>query len=235
MSTTRRFRKTGEEPDLRSFCSICRHPEMNMIEALCAAGAFIGDIAFEFDVSERELRRHENLHSTKIPTIDPVAILRHLRWLQEQADNLTRSVLGNSATAIPSEKTRKARIAAIENSLKVARELIDLTSAKKHMDPHVTLPRWSQFLNKLVGALNDEPQALAVLLDFMKEMQAGDHPVAVKVRRILAFGPDGNLSLMRVGENGNTTNRDQDVSKAKGTDGEAIETAPDEKTEEEIK
>jgi hypothetical protein len=154
-------------------CLVCHHPDKGMIESLLAAGVFYSDLAEEFGLQERSLRRHDALHSTKQPSVDPLSILRNIRWLNEQSTLLTQNLLRSGAGQKRSKEIYRLRMEAIRTSLAVTTEYAKLTDAKKHIDPHVTLPRWKEVIGKLGEALRTIPEAEAALLKLEKEEGPG--------------------------------------------------------------
>jgi len=154
-------------------CLVCHHPDKGMIESLLAAGVFYSDLAEEFGLQERSLRRHDALHSTKQPSVDPLSILRNIRWLNEQSTLLTQNLLRSGAGQKRSKEIYRLRMEAIRTSLAVTTEYAKLTDAKKHIDPHVTLPRWKEVMSKLGEALRTIPEAQAALVKLQKEEGPG--------------------------------------------------------------
>jgi hypothetical protein len=154
-------------------CLVCHHPDKAMIESLLSAGVFYNDVAEEFGLQERTLRRHDALHSTSLATVDPLSILRHIRWLNEQATLLTQSLLRVGAGQKRSKVIYQLRMEAIRTSLAITTEYAKLTNAKKHIDPHVTLPRWKEIIGKLGEALRTIPEAQAALVKLQKEEGQG--------------------------------------------------------------
>src|SRR5215467_3696104 len=104
-------------------CLVCHHPDKGLIETLLAGGVFYSDLAEEFGLQERTLRRHESLHSTKQDTVDPLAILRSMRWLNEQATLLTQNLLRSGAGQKRSKSIYRLRLQAIQTNLGVLVEL----------------------------------------------------------------------------------------------------------------
>ena len=154
-------------------CLVCYHPDKAMIESLLAAGVFHSDVADEFGLQERSLRRHDALHSTLQPNIDPLSILRNIRWLNEQSTLLTQSLLRSGAGQKRSKEIYRLRMEAIRTSPAVTTEYAKLTNAKKHIDAAVTLPRWRQVMSKLGDALRTIPEAQAALVKLQKEEGPG--------------------------------------------------------------
>jgi hypothetical protein len=154
-------------------CLVCHHPDKAMIESLLDAGVFYSDLAEEFGLQERTLRRHDALHSTSLPDIDPLSILRSIRWLNEQSTLLTQNLLRSGAGQKRSKEIYRLRMEAIRTSLAITTEYAKLTDAKKHIDPHVTLPRWKEVMSKLGEALRTIPEAQAALVKLQKEEGPG--------------------------------------------------------------
>ena len=154
-------------------CLVCHHPDKAMIESLLSAGVFYSDLAEEFGLQERTLRRHDSLHSTSLPDIDPLSILRSLRWLHEQSTLVTQNLLRSGAGQKRSKEIYRLRMEAIRTSLAVTTEYAKLTNAKKHVDSAVTLPRWRQVMSKLGEALRTIPEAQAALVKLQKEEGPG--------------------------------------------------------------
>src|SRR5215510_11963456 len=135
----------------RTQCLVCHHPDRAWIENLLAAGIFYSDLAEEFGLQERTLRRHDAFHSGALPEVDPLSILRSIRWLNEQSTLLTQNLLRSGAGQKRSKEIYKLRLEAIRTTLGVLSEIAKLTDAKKHLDPHVTLPRWHEALTKILN------------------------------------------------------------------------------------
>src|SRR6516162_6274174 len=154
-------------------CLVCHHPDRGMIESLLAAGVFYSDLTEEFGLQERSLRRHDALHSTKQPTVDPLSILRNIRWLNEQAHLLAQNLLRSGAGQKRSKEIYRLRMEAIRTNLAVTTEYAKLVGAKKYLDPYVTLPRWKEVIGKLGEALRTIPEAEAALLKLEKEEGPG--------------------------------------------------------------
>ena len=154
-------------------CLVCHHPDKAMIESLLDAGVFYSDLAEEFGLQERTLRRHDALHSTSLPDIDPLSILRSIRWLHEQSTLVTQNLLRSGAGQKRGKVIYQLRMEAIRTSLAVTTEYAKLTNAKKHVDSAVTLPRWRQVMSKLGDALRGIPEAQAALVKLEKEEGQG--------------------------------------------------------------
>src|SRR5215475_3642701 len=139
----------------RPQCLVCHHPDRGWIETLLATGVFYRDVAEEFGLQERTLRRHDAFHSVTVPDVDPLSILRGIRWLNEQSTLLTQTLLRSGAGQKRSGKIYKLRMEAIRTNLGVLSEYSKLIDVRKHMDPHVTLPRWHQVISKIINGLQD--------------------------------------------------------------------------------
>jgi len=161
-------------------CLICYHRDRGLIENLLAMGVFHRDIADEFGLQERTLRRHDGLHSTLQPSVDPLSILRGIRWLNEQSSLLTQNLLRSGAGQKRSKAIYQLRMEAIRTNLAVLSEYAKLTNAKKHIDPSITLPRWKEVVGKIMDCLKDIPEARAALSKVVKEEGPQDSPVYVK-------------------------------------------------------
>jgi len=161
-------------------CLICGHPDRELIETLLAGGVFYSDLAEEFGLQERTLKRHEGLHSTLQPSVDPLSILRGIRWLNEQSSLLTQNLLRSGAGQKRSKAIYQLRMEAIRTNLAVLSEYAKLTNAKKHIDPSITLPRWKEVVGKIMDCLKDIPEATAALSKVVKEEGPQDSPVYVK-------------------------------------------------------
>src|SRR5262249_42586802 len=164
-------------------CLVCHHPDKGLIETLLAGGVFYSDLAEKFGLQERTLKRHEALHSTKQDTVDPLSILRSMRWLNEQSTLLTQNLLRSGAGQKRSKEIYHPRMEAIRTNLAVLSEYAKLTNAKKHIDPSITLPRWNEVVAKIMDCLKDIPEARAALSKVVKEEGPQDSPVYVKVNK----------------------------------------------------
>src|SRR5215813_838813 len=164
----------------RTQCLLCRHPDRAWIEALLAAGVFCSDLAEEFGLQERTLRRHDAFHSGALPEVDPLSILRGIRWLNEQSTLLTQNLLRSGAGQKRSKAIYQLRMEAIRTNLAVLSEYAKLTNAKKYIDPSITLPRWKEVVGKIMDCLKDIPEATAALSKVVKEEGPQDSPVYVK-------------------------------------------------------
>jgi len=169
MSTTE-LRATGDQT---KGCSVCGHRDRAMIESLLAAGVFYSDLADEFGLQERSLRRHDAVHSTLQPSVDPLSILRSLRWLHEQSTLLTRDLLRRGAGQRRAKEIYNLRLQALHVTLAITSAYAKLTNTKKHIDAAVTLPRWRQVMSKLGDALRTIPEAQAALVKLQKEEGPG--------------------------------------------------------------
>ena len=164
-------------------CMLCYHPDRALIETLLAAGVFYSDLADEFGFQERSLKRHEAFHSTVQPSVDPLSILRGLRWLNEQATLLTQNLLRSGAGQKRAKEIYHLRMEAIRTNLAVLSEYARITDAKHHIDPHISLPRWNEVINKITDALKSHPEAQNALRKIAKEEGPQDSPVYVKTER----------------------------------------------------
>jgi len=164
-------------------CLVCHHPDRAWIDTLLAAGVFYSDLADEFGLQERTLRRHDAFHATTQPNVDPLSILRSIRWLNEQSTLLTQNLLRSGAGQKRSKEIYRLRMEAIRTNLAVLSEYGKLTSAKKYIDPHVSLPAWNNVMSKLADALNGIPEAQKALLNLMKEEGPQDSRVYVKTEK----------------------------------------------------
>ena len=162
-------------------CLVCHHPDKGLIETLLAGGVFYSDLAGEFGLQERTLKRHDALHSTLQPSVDPLSILRGIRWLNEQSSLLTQNLLRSGAGQKRSKAIYQLRMEAIRTNLAVLSEYAKLTNAKKHIDPSITLPRWKEVTDKIMVALKDFPGAIEALAKVAKKDEGPqDGPVYVK-------------------------------------------------------
>ena len=164
-------------------CLVCHHPDKGLIETLLAGGVFYSDLAEEFGLQERTLRRHDALHSTLQPSVDPLSILRGLRLLTEQTTLLTQNLLRSGAGQKRSKEIYHLRMESIRTNLAVLSEYAKLTNAKKHIDPSITLPRWNEVVAKIMDCLKDIPEARAALSKVVKEEGPQDSPVYVKANK----------------------------------------------------
>ena len=139
-----------------------------MIEQLLASGIYYENVSQEFGLEVFELKRHDALHSGVLPKIDPVAMIRQMRWLMEKSDGVLQTILSNDKEKIDRELT-ELQLTAIRTSLSVVAQFAKVTGATKYLDPHVSLPRWQQIMRKLATALADHPEAQQVLLRVMQE------------------------------------------------------------------
>ena len=146
---------------------------------MLASGIYYDDLSKEFDIQVRTLRRHEALHSTVQSNVDPLTILRHMRWLMEEADKLAGEILLDHKV-IKAEKIR-SKVLVINTSLSVATEYAKLVNARKHLDPHISLPRWSQVMQKIAKALENNPEGLRALMGIMQEEGPLDAPKYFRV------------------------------------------------------
>src|SRR5262249_29501463 len=189
----------------RTQCLVCHHPDRAWIEALLAAGIFFSDLAEEFGLQERTLRRHDALHSVTVPDVDPLSILRSIRWLNEQSTLLTQTLLRSGAGQKRSKEIYKLRMEAIRTNLSVLSEYAKLTDPREHMDPHVTLPRWHEALTKIFNGLQDIPQAREALLKVIEEEAPKNSPVYVKVNKKFNSSIETGVEHLSVAGNGEDT------------------------------
>jgi hypothetical protein len=150
-------------------CRVCEHEDGALIDMLLAAGVFYLDIGREFLLAVSELRRHEALHSTKQPSIDPVTILLHLKWLNEEAAKQAHREIYSSKGNLVSQERFDRRQKSLQTSLNVARAYADTINVKKHIDQYVSLPRWQQVMQKIAKRLKDIPGALEALGEAISE------------------------------------------------------------------
>src|SRR5215813_5125802 len=167
----------------RTQCLVCHHPDRAWIENLLAAGIFYSDLAEEFGCQERTLRRHDAFHSGALPEVDPLSILRSIRWLNEQSTLLAQNLLKSGAGQKRSKEIYKLRMEAIKTTLGVLSEYAKLIDVRKHIDPHVTLQRWHEVMNKIVTGLQDIPQASEALLKVIEDERPKDSPDYVKMNK----------------------------------------------------
>src|SRR5215813_11525486 len=186
-------------------CLICHHPDRAWIETLLEAGVFFSDVAEEFGLQERTLRRHDALHSGTLPDVDPLSILRSIRWLNEQSTLLTQSLLRSGAGQKRSKEIYHLRMEAIRTNLSVLSEYAKLTNVKKHIDPHVTLPRWRQVMSKILNGLQGIPGADEALSKVIKEEGPKDSPVYVKVNKKFTDSKKTGIEQLTVAGNGEGT------------------------------
>lgn len=149
-------------------CPVCPRADRDWIETLMAAGAYYDDLRIEFGIRVIDLRRHESLHSTKQPSVDPLTLLREVRWLNEQAAKMVRRELAKPDKA-PNKDILGRRMNVIGLALRVLHEYSTLVDAPKHLDQNVVLPRWHQVIMKLSERLKNIPGAVDALVEWAKE------------------------------------------------------------------
>lgn len=176
--------RTTENIAIERPCPVCPRRDKDWIESLMAAGVYYGDIRLEFGISEMDLRRHEALHSTKQPTVDPLTILREMRWLNEQSYKISRSEIVNQNSKISAEKVAR-RFRAITSRLGVLKEYSVLINAPKHLDDRVVLPRWHQVIMNLSEKLKDIPGAIDALTEWAQEQGPKNTGILVKTNDTL--------------------------------------------------
>ena len=186
----------------RTQCLVCHHPDRAWIETLLAAGVFFSDVAEEFGLQERTLSRHDALHSGTLPDVDPLSILRSIRWLNEQSTLLTQNLLRSGAGQKRSKEIYHLRMEAIRTNLSVLSEYAKLTDVRKHIDPHVTLPRWREVMNKIVTGLQDIPQASEALLKVIEDERPKDRPDYVKMNKKFNSSIETGVEQVSVAGNG---------------------------------
>src|SRR5215813_11785735 len=186
-------------------CLICHHPDRAWIETLLAAGVFCSDVAEEFGLQERTLRRHDAFHSVTLPDVDPLSILRSIRWLNEQSTLLTQTLLRSGAGQKRSKEIYKLRMEAIRTTLGVLSEYAKLTDVRKHMDPHVTLQRWHEVMTQIFNGLQDIPQAREALLKVIEDEGPKDSPDYVKMNKKFNSSIETGVEQLSVSGNGEDT------------------------------
>jgi hypothetical protein len=189
----------------RTQCQVCRHPDRAWIETLLADGVFCSDLAEEFGLQERTLRRHDAFHSGALPDVDPLSILRSIRWLNEQSTLLTQNLLRSGAGQKRSKAIYKLRMEAIRTNLDVLSEYAKLTDVRKHIDPHVTLPRWREVITKFVNGLQDIPQASEALLKVIEDERTKDSPDYVKMNKKFNSSIETSVEQLSGARNGEDT------------------------------
>ena len=189
----------------RTQCLLCRHPDRAWIEALLAAGVFCSDLAEEFGLQERTLRRHDAFHSGALPEVDPLSILRNIRWLNEQSTLLTQNLLRSGAGQKRSKEIYHLRMEAIRTNLSVLSEYAKLTDVRKHIDPHVTLPRWREVMTQIFNGLQDIPQAREALLKVIEDEGPKDSPDYVKMNKKFNSSIETGVEQLSVSGNGEDT------------------------------
>ena len=176
--------RTTENIDIARPCPVCPRKDRDWIEVLMAGGVYYGDIRLEFGISENDLRRHEALHSTKQPSVDPLTILREMRWLNEQSHKTSRREISTTNPKI-SEKVINRRFRAITSRLAVLKEYSVLINAPKHLDDRVVLPRWHQVIMNLSERLKDIPGAIDALTEWAKEQGPQNTGIMVKTNETI--------------------------------------------------
>jgi hypothetical protein len=91
---------------------------------------------------------------------------------------------------------------AIRTNLCVLSEYARLTNVKKHIDPHVTLPRWHEVMSKIVNGLQDIPQASETLLKLIKAEGPKNSPVYVKMNKKFNSSIETGIEQLSVAGNG---------------------------------
>lgn len=175
----------GRNRQLPHDCPICPRKDRDWIDTLLANGVPYDEVSREFRIAVVFLRRHEVLHSTKQPSMDPLAILRGMRWLVEEQEKLARRELGAVKDRAAAEVVGR-RQKAILNSLTVLREYANLTDAKRHLDSRVILPRWNQVIQRLAEKMKEIPGAMDALREFAREEGPQDIGVMIKTPEIEA-------------------------------------------------
>ena len=186
-------------------CLVCHHPDRAWIETLLEAGVFCSDVAEEFGLQERTLRRHDAFHSGTLPDVDHLSILRSIRWLNEQSTLLTQNLLRSGAGQKRSKEIYKLRLEAIKTTLGVLSEYAKLTDAKKHIDPHITLSRWHEVMTQIFNSLQDIPQAREALLKVIEDEGPKDSPDYVKMNKKFNSSIETGVEQLSVSGNGEDT------------------------------
>jgi hypothetical protein len=144
-------------------CPVCRHPERPNLEMLLAAGMPYADLKEDYGLKITDLRRHEQLHSTKQPVIDPLRILHAMRYLAEKSEQMVQESFENPVLDKEGEKIFNTRVRAINLAKDIYAKYADLIDAPRHLDERVVLPRWTQVIQTLGEKLREVPGALEVL------------------------------------------------------------------------
>jgi hypothetical protein len=156
-------------PAERESCAVCKHKDRDFIDAMLAQGAFLLDLQEEYGIRLKTLRKHESLHSTTQPSIDPLSFLRHIRWLNEEQYHLTYKAIYHRGTKKITPENFGMRCQAIMNSLKIIETMVKMTGAKNFLDPYVVLPRWEKIMRELADGLEPYPEAKAALRKIIKD------------------------------------------------------------------
>jgi len=94
---------------------------------------------------------------------------------------------------------------AIRTNLGVLSEYSKLIDVRKHMDPHVTLPRWHQVISKIINGLQDFPQASEAVLKLIEDERPKDSPVYVKMNKKFSSSIESGVEELSVAGNGEDT------------------------------
>lgn len=147
-----------------------------------ANGVGFADLTYQFGIKERDLRRHEALHSTMQPTIDPLMILRGMRYVHEQSEKIMIEEI--NWTNLEKSKVTDRKLKVLRSHMEVLRQFSALVNAPKHLDPNVVLPRWHQTILKLSEKLKDIPGAIEALGEWAKEESPPDTGALVKSNEV---------------------------------------------------
>jgi len=183
---------TSTIESLAKDCPVCKHPERANLEMLLSAGMPYADLKEDYGITIQKLRRHEQLHSSKQPVIDPLRVLHGMRYLTEKSEELVREAFENPIIDKDTEKIFQTRVKAINTAKDIYAKYADLIDAPRHLDERVVLPRWTQVIQALGEKLRDVPGALEVLQDWANKegpKKSGVTPSVVsKIPRLRDIG-----------------------------------------------
>src|SRR5262249_43200844 len=140
-----------------------------------------------------------------LPEVDPLSILRSIRWLNEQSTLLTQNLLRSGAGQKRSKEIYKLRLEAIKTTLGVLSEYAKLIDVRKHIDPHVTLPRWRQVMSKILNGLQGIPGADEALTKVIEDEGPKDSPDYVKMNKKFNSSIETGVEQLSVAGNGEDT------------------------------
>jgi hypothetical protein len=190
-------KKHGHRP-----CSICRHPDRPRIEALRLAGATLGDIAASFPtISAKAVWRHMRNHVTeaeKAEYLADVPLKEVAKRAAEEGDslldyfNLVRSVVLRQMLLAASVNDGHRVASLATRATEVLREIGRLTGELLRLAPITNVSNTAIFINSpifaelqsmLVEKLAPHPQALAAVVEGLRELEGRSAPEGLATRR----------------------------------------------------
>jgi hypothetical protein len=182
-------------------CQVCRHPDRWRIELLRAGGASLDALAKKFGVDRDSVWRHWNKHVSTEMKAGYLAGPVQLQELAAKAADTGASVLdhlhavrtvlmGHLATATEAADAKGAAIVAgklitaLEVIARVSGELGDLArSTTYHITNNVAVltehPAFMRVQATLLRALAAHPDARAAVVAALRDLDAGNAPVAL--------------------------------------------------------